>query len=119
MEEQVFCFQSRIEAHENDLNKKRAAYQTLGARLEDLEVKVRKSALMYLADNPDAKKMSMDKLEMAASISPEQKADYYELMGLRIREKIAEKMIDSIHGSMSAVQSLMSYWKSTNIHGLK
>jgi hypothetical protein len=119
MDEEILDFQQRIERHENDLNHKRDAYQVLGSRLEDLEVKVRKSALMYLADNPDAKKMSMDKLEMAASITPEQKADYFELMGLRIREKIAEKMIDSIHGSMSAVQSLMSYWKSTNIHGLK
>lgn len=119
MDEEILDFQQRIERHENDLNVKRAAYQTLGSRLEELEVKVRRAALTYLADNPDAKKMSMDKLEMAASISQEQKADYFELMGLRIREKIAEKMIDSIHGSMSAVQSLMSYWKSTNFHGMK
>jgi len=113
VEEQVFDFQARIESHENDLNIKRAAYQVLGERLAELETNVRRTALEYMHSNPEAKKMSIDKIELVSAATQEQKADYYELVGLRIREKIADKMIESIHGSMSSVQSLMSYWRST------
>ena len=62
MDEEIFSFQERIEAHENDLNKKRISYQVLGERLAELETQVRKTALEYMHNNPDAKKMSIDKI---------------------------------------------------------
>lgn len=119
MDEQVFDFQSRIEGYETELGAKRTAYNVLGERLADLETEVRKTALSYMHENPEAKKMSIDKIELLSAVQPEQKANYYELVGLRIREKIADKMIDSLHNSTSAVQSLMSFWKATNFHGMK
>jgi hypothetical protein len=119
MDEKVFDFQLKIDSYEEQLCEKRAAYEALGDRLADLEVKVCKASMLFMGDNPEAKKMSVEKIERLAAITDEQKADYFELVGLRIREKIADKLMNSLHSSTSAVQSQMSWFKSTNIHGMK
>lgn len=119
MDEQVFEFQHKIDNYEAQLAEKRKAYAAIGDVLSELEVKVRRTALEYMANNPESKKMSLEKIELLSAVTDEQKADYYTLVGMRIREKIADKLIESLHNSTNAVQSQMSWWKATNIHGMK
>jgi hypothetical protein len=114
MDEKVFDFQARIDHYEEQLAEKRSAFETAGKLLEDLEVRVAKVKLSYLHANPEAKKMAEEKIEMLSAVTPEQQADYFMLKGVRIRVKIAEKLMDSLDGSRGSVQSQMKWWRETN-----
>ena len=114
MDEKIFDFQSRIDGYEEQLSDKRSAYETAGKMLEELEIRVARVKLSYLHNNPEAKKMSEEKIEMVSAVTPEQQADYFMLKGIRIRIKIAEKLMDSLDGSRGSVQSQMKWWRETN-----
>ena len=114
MDEKVFDFSQRIDGYEDELRLKRAAYETAGNMVESLEVEVAKTKLTYLHNNPEAKKMSEEKIEMMSAVTQEQQANYFTLKGLRIRIKIAEKLMDSIDGSRGSVQSQMKWWRDTH-----
>lgn len=119
MDEKIFDFQSRIDAYEAQLTDKRSAYETAGKLLEDLEVRVARVKLAYLHNNPEAKKMSEEKIEMMSAVTQEEQADYFMLKGIRIRVKIAEKLMDSLDGSRGSVQSQMKWWREVDFSQAK
>jgi hypothetical protein len=114
MNEQVYEAQSEIVRLENEIDGLRSSYILLGNRYVDLKVKVRMNALTYLADNPDCKKMAMDKLEMSAAKTKEQLADYHGALEADYRKEIADKLMDSMHRSVQAAQSIMAWHKTVN-----
>lgn len=113
MDEKVFDFQQKIDNYEVELLEKRKAYSMIGDMLADLEVKVRRTSLEYMHAHPEAKKIALEKIELLSAVTKEQRADYYTLIGLRLRKEIAEKLIESLHSSTTAVQSQMRWWRET------
>jgi hypothetical protein len=82
----------------------------LGEQLADVERRVKQTTLLWCHANPElSKKLGMERAEMAAALTDEQKADYYEICYLRIKAKIAEKVLDAVQSGLSGIQSLMRY----------
>lgn len=106
MEESVFDLQERLQAlvikHEAAID----AFGTLGKRIAELDGKVAKATLLYIHNNPEAKKVATDKLEMLACATPEQEADYYELRALRIRDRVGSKILEGYGTAISALQTI-------------
>jgi hypothetical protein len=78
----------------------------LGERHAELDGKVSKTSLLYLHNHEEAKKMAEDKIDKSAAVTPEQQADYYELRAIRIRAKVAEKVLESYGTAISALQTI-------------
>jgi hypothetical protein len=119
MEEKVFSLQEQIENWVLTLEGKIAAFQTLGDLHAELDGKVSRTTLMYLHNNPEAKKISSEKVEMIAAVTPQEQADYFELRAVRIRVKIAEKVIEACHTAISAIQSMMKMFGNIQYGGQK
>lgn len=119
MDEKVFDLQTQIEKWVLSLENKVGAFSVLGDINADLDGKVAQTTLLYLHANPEAKKIAVDKIEMLSAVTPQQQADYFELRSVRIRVKIAEKIIDACHTAISAIQSMMKMFSGMGFGGPK
>jgi hypothetical protein len=119
MEEQVFEFQAKIDRYEEQVEKERDRWRKIRDEIPELEIKVAQSVIQYVSENPAEKKVAREKQERDAAITPEQKVAYFRLMAMRIERDMTKLVIDSLHNSISAVQSEMSWWKATNFQGMK
>lgn len=106
MEEGVFLLQDRLQALVIKLEGAIDAFGSLGKRIAELDGKVARSTMLYIHDNPEAKKVATDKLEMLACTTPEQEADYYELRALRIRDRVGSKILEGYGTAISALQTI-------------
>lgn len=119
MDEKVFDLQGQIEKWVLSLEDKVKAFSVLGDLLADLDGKVARTTLLYLHGNLDAKKIANEKIEMLSAVTQQQQADYFELRAVRIRVKIAEKIIDACHTAISAIQSLLKMFSNMGYGGTK
>ena len=106
MNEGVFDLQERLQNLVIALEGSIGAFSELGERQAELDGKVSKTTLLFLHDHEEARKMAADKVEMVAAKTPEQQADYYELRAIRIRAKVAEKVLESYGTAISALQTI-------------
>jgi len=106
MLEECFDLQARLQELVIKLDASIDAFGTLGKRIAELDTKVTRATLLYLHDNPEAKKIASDKLEMLACTTPEQEADYYELRALRIRDRVGSKVLEGYGTAISALQTI-------------
>jgi len=79
-------------------------YTTLMEKAAILERAVKLYCLEWSADHPE-NKSSMERVEQNGIKTPENKADYLELVSVRIRIKMVEKIIEMTHDRLSAVQT--------------
>lgn len=88
------------------------ALEALGDLLADVEKRVKQTTLLWVHANPElAKKLGMERSEMHAAISEQERADYYEVCYLRLKVSIAQKVLDATQAGMSGIQSMMKYTK--------
>lgn len=106
----VMDYAEKVAFYEEKLSSQIEALESLGEMVAKLEMKVRNAALIYMHDTPEAKKISFEKLEMAACQNDDQKkSDYIELIFLRHKQKVAEKIIEATQSALSGIQSMMKY----------
>ena len=79
-------------------------YTTLMEKAADLERAVKTYCLTWAGEHPDSK-ASMERVEQNGIKTPENKADYLELVSIRIRIKMVETIIGMAHDRLSAVQT--------------
>lgn len=106
----IIQYSQRIAFYDEKIAQQIISFETLGDRLAEVEGSVKQTTLLWVHANPElAKKLGMERAEMAAAITPEQRADYYEVCALRIRVSIAEKIMSATQSGMSGIQSIMKY----------
>lgn len=106
----IIDYHNRIAAYDEKICQLSDSYEALGERYAEVERRVKQTTLLWCHANPElSKKLGMERAEMAAALTQEQKADYYEICYLRIKIKIAEKIIDATQSGLSGLQSLMRY----------
>lgn len=103
-------YADRIAWYDEKISNQIEALEKLGDMLAEVDRKVKVNTLNWCHDNQDiSKKLGMERAEMAAAITEQAKCDYYEVCYLRLKVKIAEKVIDATQSGMSGVQSMMKY----------
>lgn len=108
----IIDYHQRVMWYDEKVSKQIEALESLGDLLADTEGRVKRTTLLWCHANPElAKKFGIERSEMSAAITEEQRADYYEVCALRIRVKIAEKVMEATQAGLSGVQSLMKYSK--------
>jgi len=105
----VMDFAEKVAFYEEKLQKQIDACEALGELLADLERKVRRTALEYLNANPEAKKIALEKIEMLSAIGDQKKCDYLELVYLRHKAKMSERIFEATQAGLSGIQSMMKY----------
>ena len=107
---EIFDFQKRIAAYDDKIIAQSEAYEVLGDHLATIEGRVKQTTLLWVHANPElAKKLGMERAEMWAAITDEQRADYYDACAFRLRCKVAEKVMDATLAGLSGQQSLLKY----------
>ena len=103
-------YADRIQKYDIRIEAQINAYETLGELLADCDRRVKKTTLTWCHNNPElSKKLGMERAEMAAAITEQEKCDYLEVCYLRLKAKIAERVMDSTQSSLSGLQSAMKY----------
>ena len=103
-------YADRIQSYDLKISAQIEAYETLGDLLAECEQKVKKTTLTWCHNNPElSKKLGMERAEMAAAISPQEKCDYLEVCFLRLKAKIAERIMDASQAGLSGIQSILQY----------
>lgn len=106
MDEGVFDLQDRLQKLVISLEGAIEAFRLLGERHADLDREVAKTTMAYIHAHPESSKMSSDKQEMAAASTQQEQADYFELRAIRIRVKVAEKVMEFYGTAISALQTI-------------
>lgn len=106
----VIDYAERIAWYDDKISRQIESFEALGDILSEMEKRVKLTTLEWVQSNPDlAKKLGMERAEMYAAITPQQKSDYYEVCNLRNKAKFAEKIMAATQAGMSGVQSMMKY----------
>lgn len=106
MDEGVFDLQDKLQKLVLSLESSIEAFRVLGERHADLDREVAKTTMAYIHTHQESSKMASDKQEMAAAITNEQQADYLECRSVRIRVKVAEKVLEYYGTAISALQTI-------------
>ena len=103
-------YADRIQKYDIRIEAQINAYEALGELLADCDRRVRKTTLLWCHSNPElSKKLGMERAEMAAAITEQEKCDYLEVCFLRLKAKIAERIMDTSQAALSGIQSMMKY----------
>jgi hypothetical protein len=106
----IIEYAQRVAFYDEKIAGQIVALETLADRLAEIDGSVKQTTLLWVHANPElARKLGMERAEMAAAITPEQRADYYEVCALRLRVKLAEKVMDATQAGLSGIQSIMKY----------
>ena len=103
-------YADRIQKYDIRIEAQINAYEVLGELMANADQRVRKTTLLWCHNNPElSKKLGMERAEMAAAITEQEKCDYLEVCFLRLKSKIAERVMDATQSSLSGIQSAMKY----------
>jgi hypothetical protein len=103
-------YADRIQSYDLKISAQIEAYESLGDLLAECDQKVKKTTLTWCHNNPElSKKLGMERAEMAAAISEQEKCDYLEVCFLRLKAKIAERIMDASQAGLSGIQSMLKY----------
>ena len=103
-------YADRIQKYDIRIEAQINAYESLGELLSECDRRVRKTTLLWCHNNPElSKKLGMERAEMAAAITEQEKCDYLEVCFLRLKIRIAEKVMDASQSALSGLQSAMKY----------
>ena len=103
-------YADRIQSYDLKISAQIEAYESLGDLLATCDQKVKKTTLTWCHNNPElSKKLGMERAEMAAAISEQEKCDYLEVCFLRLKAKIAERIMDASQAGLSGIQSMLKY----------
>lgn len=107
--DEIYDLQKRIVFYDDKITEQLEAFSVLGNLLAEVERKVRVTTLEFLQANESAKKVSLEKAEMLAATNAQKKCDYYEVVFLRQKFKVAQAIMDATQAGLSGVQSLIKY----------
>ena len=103
-------YADRIQSYDLKISAQIDAYETLGDLLAECDRKVKKTTLTWCHNNPEiSKKLSMERAEMAAALTEQEKCDYLEVCFLRLKAKIAERIMEASQAGLSGIQSMLKY----------
>jgi hypothetical protein len=108
--EDIITDEEKIAAYEDIIMRQVDYLEKNADYIVKMESHVRTRTLHHLAEHPDDKKMSWEKLEAFASLkTDDSRLQYGVVCDLRLRQKMAEKMIEATESALSGRQSLMRY----------
>ena len=105
----VYSYQEKVDYSIKQIVHQTKVYGDLIERIATLERTVRGACMDYMRANPESKKISLEKMEIAACTAPSLREDYLELVFLRVKQHNLEKVLEASQSGLSACQSVMKY----------